>query len=468
MPQFTDDTIEQIFGADDAENEKPGRFQEYFYKNRAYEALTSNLPVRVLVGHKGVGKSALLKHAYLADIAAKAPTVWLKPNDLVQVKQRAAQQDDFILRVEEWKRGLLSAVLDQHWSSTYGEGAETIVQDLASKSAAQLSRLLLRSLTENTRSAPINIYIDDIDRGWSAAGNDVRNISALLTAIRDIGGEHPSIRFRIGLRSDVYFLVRTSDESTDKIERHVIWLRWRNDDILRVMAKRVATYFDMAYNQADIDQMTQKQISDSILSKVIEPRYNGRGKWEDRPTYTILMSLTRARPRDLVKLFHAAARNAFSEHSLIISSKQLERSFEPYSQERLQDIINEFKSELPNIERLLFEMRPTRQQRRTAESYQFSTDKLVLKLRNILQHVPLQFTTGKMISPTSLIQFLYKVDFITARKEVDGDIERKYFDESRFLANEFVEFGYDWEIHPAYRWALQPQDVGAVIDSIDA
>lgn len=234
------------------------------------------------------------------------------------------------------------------------------------------------------------------------------------------------------------------------------------------MAKRVSTYFDLPFNQADIDRMTQRQISETILSKVIESRYKGRGKWEDRPTHTILMSLTRARPRDLVKLFHSAARNAFEEHSQIITSKQLERSFEPYSQERLQDIINEFRSELPNIERLLFEMRPTRQAQRTAESYQFDTAGLTQKLKNVMDHVPLSFTNGRHVSPASLIQFLYKIDFITARKQIEsGDIDRKYFDESRFLANEFVDFGYAWEIHPAYRWALQPQGVGTILDSLE-
>ena len=58
------------------------------------------------------------------------------------------------------------------------------------------------------------------------------------------------------------------------------------------------------------------------------------------------------------------------------------------------------------------------------------------------------------------------MDFITARRVIDGIIERKYFDQARFLANEFVDFGYDWEIHPAYRWALQPQNVSDVLDSI--
>jgi hypothetical protein len=48
----------------------------------------------------------------------------------------------------------------------------------------------------------------------------------------------------------------------------------------------------------------------------------------------------------------------------------------------------------------------------------------------------------------------------------DGTIERKYFDRSRFLASDFADFGFDWEIHPAYRWALQPQSIQDVIDSL--
>jgi predicted ATPase len=68
MPTFDDANIEELFGAEDAENERPERFKEYFYYNHAYESLIAELPVRILVGHKGVGKSALLKRAFLARI----------------------------------------------------------------------------------------------------------------------------------------------------------------------------------------------------------------------------------------------------------------------------------------------------------------------------------------------------------------------------------------------------------------
>ncbi|MDZ5698060.1 ATP-binding protein [Chelativorans sp. M5D2P16] len=466
MTKFDDATIEKIFGADDAENENTERFKEYFYRNKAYDSLIADLSARILVGHKGIGKSALLKRAFIEDQENRQPTVWLRPNDIVDIRTAAAAQPDFILRIEEWKKGLLLQIIDLLFSEYYGPSSRAVVEEISSAKPRDLITVLHRVLEEKVEGEPVTIYIDDIDRAWTASQNDIRNISALLNAIRDIGGASSKIRFRIGLRSDVYFLVRTSDESTDKIERNVIWLRWTNDEILRLAAKRIVSYFGMHFSDKDIERLSQKSISEQILSRVITPRYQGRGRWEDKPTYSILMSLTRARPRDLIKLFHLAARNAYASGNDIISTANLARSLEPYSQERLQDIINEFKSELPEIEKLLLEMRPTKRERTTAESFQFTTDKLRVKLNNAMRHANLSFTNSRTVTSGSLIQFLYKIDFITARLETPQGIERRYFNEGRFLAPEFADFGYSWEIHPAYRWALQPQDIHSILDGI--
>jgi hypothetical protein len=65
-----------------------------------------------------------------------------------------------------------------------------------------------------------------------------------------------------------------------------------------------------------------------------------------------------------------------------------------------------------------------------------------------------------------LAAFLYKINFLTARKETANGIDRKYFEENRYLSNKFVEFGYDWEVHPAYRWALQPDDPKKIFDEL--
>ena len=349
MPLFNDIEIERIFGADDAENETQERFLQYFYTNSAYDSLRSDLPIRIVVGHKGVGKSALLKRASIEDKALSVFSLWLKPNELIYITSEFGLSPSFIERIEAWKKGIMSFIAKSISEQVYRKDLFKQSPELKGAGFSKLVELVKECLkdSKSPKMSHIVLYIDDIDRGWSASKNDIANISALLNAMRDIASPdmNINIRFRIGLRSDVYFLVRTSDESTDKIERNVIWLKWSNDEILRIIAMRVQTYFDKTTKQGSLTYMTQTAISDSILNKVIEPRFKGNGHWSNRPIHNVLLSLTRARPRDIVKLLHGAAKRAYSTSNNIISSTNLESYFESYSQERLQDIINEFRSE---------------------------------------------------------------------------------------------------------------------------
>ena len=482
MFTFDDATIERLFGAEDAENENDNRFKEYFYYNRTYDNLVADLPIRLLVGHKGIGKSALLRRAYLDNVENADLAVWIRPNDLTSHISNS-ETSDFNQLIEKWKLGLLSAVFEKALARIGQDADNSNTKKNLAKSGVrsaidiivQLARTELPGVSDAvTKSAVskfmtnrrIYVYIDDIDRGWDASSNSIKNISALLNGLRDLAGTDDRLMFRMGLRTDVYFLVRTSDESTDKIERNVLWLEWTNHEILHVIAKRIETFFDSDYDERKIQKLNQTDISNNVLSKIITPSFQGLGHWSNRPIHNVLLSLTRKRPRDLVKLLHGAARKAYLHNNPIITSGNLESTFESYSSERLQDIINEFRSELPNIEELVFGMRPTKKERRTAESYLYTTDQLIVKMKDIIGHSTLHYTNGRRVTPKSLIQFLYKIDFITARRDTSDGIDRKYFDQNKFLANEVVDFGYNWEVHPAYRWALQPQSVAHILDSI--
>lgn len=140
------------------------------------------------------------------------------------------------------------------------------------------------------------------------------NISALLNAIRDLCGADKRLQIRIGLRSDVYFLVRTSDESTDKIERNIIWLTWTNHEILTVIAKRVATFMGKSIDDFQLSMQRQAVIAKE-LNPIIEPTFSHVGKWENAPMHRVLLSLTRRRPRDLIKLLYGGGEGGFSKQS---------------------------------------------------------------------------------------------------------------------------------------------------------
>lgn len=478
MPTFDDVTIARIFGNEDAENERPERLKEYFFRNKAYDSLKSDLPIRILVGHKGVGKSALLKICFLEDQDADCVSLWIRPNDVFANVDTEASS--FVSLIENWKVGISTLVVKKilEGSDLYDESGSvgkitggfrqvlSVVADRLLKNEGKIAGDAAKLAARFQKSKKIRVYLDDLDRGWEARQKDIQNISALLNAVRDISGENSNIQFRIGLRTDVYHLVRTSDESTDKIEANLIWLLWSNHEILTAMAKRVGTYFGDSIDENELIERPQPEIA-HLLDRVISPRFVATGHWENAPTYKVLLSLTRKRPRDLVKLFTYSAKEAHKDGKQIISTIHVQRIFEKYSNERLRDIVNEFKTELLDIESLLLQMRQTNKERQNHIGPVFTQDQLITKLRGIQGATHLAFTSGKQVNPQALAEFLYKTDFVTARIERDNRIIRKHFEENQSLQTRYADFGFKWEIHPAYRWALAPQDVATILERID-
>jgi hypothetical protein len=325
-----------------------------------------------------------------------------------------------------------------------------------------------RLAEEFIKTKKLRVYLDDLDRGWTASPASISRLSAMLNALRDISRECPGVQFRIALRSDVYFLVRTSDESTDKIEGAVVWHTWTNHEILAMLVKRIESFLGRERTEEELTRMKQSDLA-SFLYNVMEERFQGNGKWRNIPVHRMLMTLIRRRPRDLVKLCTLAAHQAGGEGRSTILTGDFLSVFDEYSQGRLQDTFNEYRSELPLIDRLLMGMKPSQKEWRAGHRYVYATDDLLGKIRNIQSCSQAFIFYGRTspASPKELAAFMYKIGFITARKEVDGKIVRKYFDESRYLSPTFSDFGFNWEVHPAYRWALQPDTPKKIFDNLE-
>lgn len=469
---FSDEEIATLFGHEAAEDEKPERLREYFFKNDVYEQIVSNLPLRIVVGHKGIGKSALFKVAQQEFHEQGIITVSLTPDDIITLSE-----DDFdmLQLIRKWKDGLSSIIADKiieqlgisesNQQVSIGNIVKFVQKIIENKTGMSLEsekNLLISNFIKNKR---VIVFIDDLDRGWEGKTNDIKRVSAMLNAVRDLSRENSTINFKVSLRTDVYYLYRTNDESTDKVEGSVVWLSWNNFGILALLAKRIVTYFGGNVEESDLLKLKQSNFP-VILNYVFSERFEGKGKWEAIPVYKLLTSLIRKRPRDLIKLCSLAAKEARKHNHSKIGTEEFNNVFETYSQGRLQDTIIEFRSELPEIERLLINMKPSRKQNTTLESYRFNTAELLTKVKNIEERGNFVFSSKKTATTKELCAFMYKINFLTARKDTDKSIIRKYFDENKFLMNDFSDFGFDWEIHPAYRWALQPDNIFDIMNSI--
>lgn len=474
---FTPEVIQQLFGFEDAESETPERLKEYFLKKDTYNSMFADLPVRLLVGHKGTGKSALFRVLMSDEEDRGSLVVMIKPDDIAEI---CLEQSNFLLRIREWKEGLLRIIIEKALAQ-FGTTDESKWQSFAKKGLGIVDFLTslsskLKEFVDTTeaqrkcadrylKNRRVVVFLDDLDRGWEGKKDDVTRISALLNAVRDLASENEGLRFKVALRSDVYYLARTSDESTDKIEGSVVWCKWTNHEILVMLIKRILTYNQQQANYDSLFVSDQFHLS-TYLDDVFTRKFDGLGIWSNTYTYKVLMSMIRKRPRDLVKLCALAANHAYSSKSHIINTDHLRASFDEYSQGRLQDTINEYRSELPNIQDLLLEMKPTTKEKKAGKGFVYTSSELKAKISSIMEHHKF-FLAGKPATESALLNFLYKINFITARKLVEGDeIQRKYFEENRYLTNSTIDFGYDWEVHPAFRWALQPDDINGIFDKL--
>lgn len=479
---FDDETIATLFGHEAAENESIDKLMSYYFKNDIFKRVTAHLPLRILVGHKGIGKSALLSVAREEDKKNNIISIFLKNNDI----SITSSSQSFNEKINSYKYTLTSLIYERvikeycsnkteaknsDWFIMKGCGIldalESFIRPLIKDKISDTEKIkwkFLNNFASNKKQ--IVVYIDDLDRGWSASKEAISQLSALINALRDLSSENKGLLFKIALRSDVYYLVRTSDESTDKIEGSVIWHTWTNHEILALFVKRIESFY--GNNIADDELVSESQ---NILSKryenIIDPVFYGKGKWEKIPTYRMLMTLIRRRPRDIIKLCTLAAQEAYRKKSSKIRSEHFSTVFDSYSQSRLQDTINEYSSELPNIKNLLLSMRNSRNDKFINKNL-YSTDQLNKKVKNIISSTDIRFT-NQTYTPSSseIASFLYKIGFLIARKDTTDIIIRKYFEDQRYISPTMHDAGFSWEVHPAFRWALDAENTKSILDEID-
>lgn len=466
--EFSDENIRRLFGSYDGEAENIERLKEYYFKTETYNSIISDLPVRILVGHKGIGKSALFRIAIAEQKEAGNISILIKPDDIAEIGEK---HESLILSIRKWKFGLTDiiakkvlnelGIVDEAITSKIikmgGKIIPLLVESIESAKKKKGAQLCDNKLVETfLQSKKIIIYLDDIDRGWQNRKEGLIMISALINSIRDLSTENNGLIFKLALRSDVFNAIRTADESSDKIEGVVVTHSYELHEIFVMLIKRVVTFFGKSVNEENLMHSDQKHIA-FHLESIFESTFYGKGKWERVPMYRVVLSLIRNRPRDLIKLCSMAAKKAQQEKSNIIKSSHIESILPEFSKSIINDTIAEYKSELPQIERLIYGMKPSRKEKNAGDCFVFTTSELHNKLFNIMQLGSFRFASGKESDTHQLTSFLYKINFITARKKLeDGTILRKNYEQASHLATPYANFGYDWEVHLAYRWMLQP------------
>jgi len=203
--RFTEVEIQALFGHEAAEDETPKRLQDYYFKTDTFDESQSDVPLRLVVGHKGIGKSALIQIAMLENSKSGVLSILIKPDDIADI---ATDTSDFLRTVRIWKEGLIRII-----SSRALEGVGAVFGDeLAAKLAGtggniiSLLRDTLRTKDKYNlkptdeaivdsflKTGRISVFIDDLDRGWKGRPEDITRISALLRKPWITGRNHATM-----------------------------------------------------------------------------------------------------------------------------------------------------------------------------------------------------------------------------------------------------------------------------------
>ena len=445
--------------------------------------------MRVLVGNKGIGKSAVVEWIDKVAKAKKLPCLLIRP-DNISSNETPVSLDigslkrfyyEVLLRTVGAQIGSqLKGMLKGDAAKLHNEARQRGLADddviqrslalisaisvpVAKINGVQLAKELAGTSSPHALIKAINsqflssgkvfyLLIDDTDQ--LAAPDQpahLNRIWALLLAVRRLTGECNAVRAIVSLRSSVW--TRLTSESQGQ--------RDQTDHMRGLVIPLLA---DDTLMQSIIRRRLEKAAKDAGQPRV-DPYsvfFNGTTMTlptsdEQRSWDSFISKSARERPRDAIQLIKNMLDAAKQGNEALIGSKEAGIAMKVYSSERVDDVVNEFSLDCKTIREII----------NSFADFDFESD--FEGLRRHLLTVPsiasMQIR-GAQLRPdvdddaVAILRLLHETGFLNPRI-VDNAMPRGFrhilfHDDSNFvkLANWNSMQGARWEIHPAFRTYL--------------
>ena len=501
MPQMPLDVLAPYFFSGTAEGEKRILKDVFIPPGQMAEVL--NLPEgnpRILVGSKGIGKSAMLHRFYEATRAQKLPALFLTPSDLdlrplqghydlstiertlfrclvravaVHIGTQLGgllSNSDKKLREEALREGLieedfiergvklLSAVARPATSIDFAQ----LAKDLAGGTS---DASLLSSITGHMEANPsvMLLLFDDTDQVASPdEPKELNRIWGLLHALRDLASRVSQIKVVATLRSEVWTRLRDpvgNRETLDHFHGCIMHLRGSEELLDSIVQRRIVKAAEKASKAPVRDPW-------ALFFEGSEVQIPGAGPGHTRGWRSFLVTNSRERARDLIQFVSfllQTAKTRLAEtppragQQARITGSDVARTLPRFSKTRLDDLATEVGKTCPQFFGI-------------AES--FCTLSFELKYDELRQHLaklPSRFSIqvrGKSLRPDShdaaeqLHALLFETGFINAR--VDDPGQPRGFRHLTFADRpELTDPAHvnearaaRWDVHPVFRGHL--------------
>lgn len=440
--------------------------------------------IRILIGKKGTGKSALMEVMKVRCERSSIPCLFIKPDDfpidlpneysIAQLKADIFNKLLKKLAIECSSK--LSAFVDKDSKAVIEEGIieGVITPDKVKKLksillpvATGLSNVdfekIFGSRTYTTYelkkgveslSGRIDKYfyllVDDTDQISSLQKvNYLETIWALILGVQKIAEELPNIKPIISIREEIWNRLRNDEnglrDQIDHFRTSVRYIYNTEEQIENILIRRLE-YCKKIFHPA-MKQSAMECFFDGKMCTL--PTSEEKRSWKD-----YLVTSSRSRPRDTVQLINMLASNAYRRRNNSIDSVDVSETALEYSKERVQDLRNENTHIVPELESIIKSF--------SILDFENPADKIMQHLKSIpgLGGLTINRKVIKSEDDNTIFllwKFLYDCEFLTPKIK-DASRSKGYrFIRPREDLN-LVEKSnwtnmqkYIWTIHPAYR-----------------
>ena len=105
-----------------------------------YQKIHNFLPIRILVAHKGIGKSAVFRMSYLENLKDNVLSIWVKPDDILRLANAGDDVDPLEL-IRQWKSGLEELLVEKIISNFNISNENDVINQVSSKGLKLAERI---------------------------------------------------------------------------------------------------------------------------------------------------------------------------------------------------------------------------------------------------------------------------------------------------------------------------------------
>lgn len=366
--------ISTINWGDDSAEKDPNLFH-YFVQSAAFERLR-NKQKNFVVGRKGSGKSAVrkkLEQIFTADSTTHVVNLSPKFNSIRNILNDKDISGGFgqeIFFQHTWIRQILLDCLCLVGHDAKGRYAKESVEfarevsvqlnrtskDLVENISDVLSKIKAKvgdlgefglalekelrnvadvdALEHHFRSiagggAKFVVLIDDLDLGWDNSETANNLLLGLLSAVNYLSGLAQNIFVCVFLREDVYAILITKTQHSDKY-RNIEKIRWDKNDLMSILNERI-NFNRHRDGFAKLDQALYTVFPETVGT-------SNSDNW--------LYERTLGRPRELIQLARYYTESVDVNEPSDDALKQSEQS---YSEWKLDDLCAEYSNQYPGL-----------------------------------------------------------------------------------------------------------------------